>query len=331
MGPSLDDFIIKVIVGSVIGMVMIGLGIVLTTYVVRPRILLRRRLAAIGVLGDGREGSEKAETRRQKRIQEKIKQLEQKGGKKGFVDQVRLSLLQAGLEVPASAYFIACGIGAVFLPIFYFLTGLPVEGAALAALIGGFGLPRWVLGYLAHQRQKRFTQQFADAIDVVVRGIRSGLPVSECFNVIAREFQDPVSTEFRMIIEGQKLGLTLEDLMRRGLERIPTSEYNFFAIVLQIQKQTGGNLAETLSNLSAVIRERKKLRDKVQALSSEAKSSAMIIGSLPFLVGGILALVNWSYLSVLFNDPIGHILIGGGLAWMAIGVLVMAKMINFEV
>lgn len=328
---DLDSFVIRVIIGSVVGMVLIGLAIVVTTYIVRPRILLRRRLAAIGVLGDGKEGSEKAETRRQKRIQEKLKQLEEKGGKKGFVDGVRVSLLQAGIDAPVSSYFIASGIGAVFLPLFYFLAGLPIEGAALAAIIGGFGLPRWVIGFLASRRQKRFTRQFADAIDVVVRGIRTGLPVGECFNVIAREFQDPVSTEFRLILEGQKLGLTLEDLMRRGLERIPTTEYKFFAIVLQIQKQTGGNLADTLSNLSSVIRERKKLKDKVQALSSEAKSSAMIIGSLPFLVGSVLALTNWAYLSILFSNPVGHILIGAGLTWMALGVLVMVKMINFEI
>lgn len=328
---DIDAFVIRVIIGSVVGMILVGLGIVVTTYVVRPRILLRRRLAAIGVLGDGREGSEKAETRRQKRIQEKLKQLEEKGGKKSFVDGIRISLLQAGIDAPVSSYFIASAIGAVFLPLFYFLAGLPIQGAALAAIIGGFGLPRWILGFLARRRQKRFTKQFADAIDVVVRGIRTGLPVAECFNVIAREFQDPVSTEFRMIQEGQKLGLTLEDLMRRGLERVPTTEYKFFAIVLQIQKQTGGNLADTLSNLSSVIRERKKLKDKVQALSSEAKSSAMIIGSLPFLVGSVLALTNWEYMSILFTQEVGHYLIGAGLTWMAIGVLVMAKMINFEV
>lgn len=328
---DIDSFVVRVIVGSVVGMILIGLSIVAATYIIRPRILLRRRLAAIGVLGDGKEGSEKAETRRQKRIQEKLKQLEEKGGKKGFVDGVRVSLLQAGIDAPVSSYFIASGIGAVFLPLFCFLAGFPLEGAALAAIIGGFGLPRWIIGFLAARRQKRFTQQFADAIDVVVRGIRTGLPVGECFNVIAREFQDPVSTEFRLILEGQKLGLTLEDLMRRGLERIPTTEYKFFAIVLQIQKQTGGNLADTLSNLSSVIRERKKLKDKVQALSSEAKSSAMIIGSLPFLVGSILALTNWAYLSILFTNEIGHVLIGAGLAWMTIGVLVMTKMINFEV
>lgn len=328
---NLDAFVIRVIIGSVVGMILIGLTIVVMTYIIRPRMLLRRRLAAIGVLGDGDKGSEKAETRRQKRIQEKLKQLEEKGGEKGMADTIRLSMLQAGLDPNVSAFFIGSAIGAVFLPLFYFLAGLPPMGAIAAALIGGLGLPRWVLGYLAGKRQKNFTRQFADAIDVVVRGIKSGLPVAECFNVIAREFQDPVSTEFRMIQEGQKMGITLEDLMRKGLERVPTSEYKFFAIVLQIQKQTGGNLAETLGNLSGVIRERKKLKDKIQALSSEAKSSAMIIGSLPFVVGGLLALVNWNYISILFTDSIGHYLLGGGAVWMCIGVAVMAKMINFEV
>lgn len=329
MESAVEQTVINVIIGSVVALVALGAVIIGIVFVVRPRILRRRRLAAIGVLEGGRH-SEKADSRRQKRIQEKVKQLEEKGKKEGWGDRIRLQMLQAGIEAPLSGYIVASAIGAVFLPLLYFLTGLPLPGAAAAFLIGGLGLPSWTLKILAKKRQKRFVQQFADAIDVVVRGIKSGLPIGECFNVIAREFEDPVSTEFRMIIEGQKLGISTEELMRRGIERVPTAEYKFFAIVLQIQKQTGGNLAETLSNLSNVIRERKKMKDKVQAMSSEAKSSAGIIGSLPFAVGGILSVVNPDYLMVLFTETAGHFLLGFGAVWMGLGVFVMSKMIHFE-
>ncbi len=150
-------------------------------------------------------------------------------------------------------------------------------------------------------------------------------------NISAREFEDPLGEEFRRIIEGERLGLTIEDILRRGLERLPTSEFKFFSIVLQIPRQTGGNLADTLGNLSSVLRARKSMRDKVQALASEAKSSAGIIGSLPFFVAGMLSILNPDYLMLLFTETMGNYMLIGGFIWMGLGVTVMAKMINFEV
>ena len=184
---------------------------------------------------------------------------------------------------------------------------------------------------MARSRQKTFTSHFANAVDVVVRGIKSGLPVGECLNIIGREAPEPVGEEFRNLVEGQKIGLSLEELLNRGLERIPTTEYKFFAIVLQIQQKTGGNLARTLENLSNVLRERKKMRDKIKSLSSEAKSSAMIIGSLPFFVCGMISLLNPDYMKLLFTTTVGNVLLGIGLGWMGLGVLVMSKMINFKI
>ncbi len=330
MESAVEQVVINVIIGSVAILITLGIIAIGATYSIRPRILLRRRLTSIGVLENGKP-SKKTDNRRQKRIQDKLKQLEEKDEKKGYAERVRVKLLQAGIEAPVITYFIACGIGSVFMPLLYFMSGLPLPGAFAAALIGGVGLPAWILGFLAKRRRKRFTLQFADAIDLIVRGIKSGLPVGECFNVIAREFEDPISAEFRMIIEGQNLGVTLEELMRRGIERIPTTEYKFFAIVLQIQKQTGGNLADTLSNLSGVIRERKKMRDKISALASEAKSSAAIIGSLPFLLGLILSVVNPDYIGLLFTTTKGNIMLAVGIFWMGLGTFVMAKMISFEV
>lgn len=333
MEQVIDQYVWMVISGAIGIMVMAGVGLIIATMIMRPRTLRRQRLASLGVL-ESRKGkdavTDKAESRRQRRIQDKVKQLQGKGSRRGFGDRIRVSMLQAGIDAPISTYFIGSligGVGGAFLAVTF---NMGPTGALLGFLGGGFGVPRWFLGTLTKRRQKQFTQQFADAIDVVVRGIRSGLPVAECFNIVGREFPDPVSTEFRLMMEGQNLGMTIEDLMRRGLERIPTAEYKFFAIVIQIQKQTGGNLAETLANLSNVIRERKKMRDKVQALASEAKASAMIIGSLPFVVGSILALVNPDYLMVLFTERTGNILLGCGGAWMLIGSLAMAKMINFD-
>ena len=173
--------------------------------------------------------------------------------------------------------------------------------------------------------------QFPGALDVIVRGIKSGLPVDECFNVIAQESADPVGHEFRLIQEGQKLGLTIDEALDRGYERVPTPEMKFFATVLTIQRQTGGNLAETLSNLSELLRDRQRMAGKVRALSSEARASAMIIAALPLVVSGLLAVVNPTYLSLMVKDPIGHIMIAVGIFIMIVGSLIMKKMVSFEI
>ena len=164
-----------------------------------------------------------------------------------------------------------------------------------------------------------------------MRGIRSGLPLGECLNIIASEAPEPVRTEFRLITDGIRLGMTLNEALQRALTRMPTVEVKFFTIVLTIQQQTGGNLAETLDNLSSILRQRKKMQGKVQALSSEAKSSAMIIGSLPFLITGALLLVQPDYIAMLFNTEIGNIMLAGILLWMGLGIVIMKKMVSFQI
>jgi tight adherence protein B len=216
-------------------------------------------------------------------------------------------------------------VGAIVLSVM----GMDLITIPIGAVLLGAGIPKFILGTIAKRRQAAFTHHFAEAIDVITRGIRSGLPVGECLNVISREFEGPVGEEFTMIVEGQRLGMTLEDIMSRALKRIPTAEFKFFAIVLQIQKKTGGNLADTLENLTEVLRDRKRMKDKIQALSSEAKSSAAIIASLPFAVLGLLSVVNPDYVAVLFGDGIHLVYIG--LGTMATGVMVMRQMINFDI
>jgi len=311
-------------------------GVVAAVALGRPRRRLRQRMRALGLVPDRRaRGMAGMSVRdvgspRQRRIQERLQELE-KAKKRPRGNQIRADLLQAGLDVDYRRYVLAMLLlGAVVVLILANL-GLALWLALVLGVIASFGLPKLVLRLIALSRQGKFTAEFATAMDVLVRGMRSGLPVGECLTIIGREVGDPVGQEFRLLVEGQKLGMSLDDLMRRGIERFPTAEYRFFAIVLQIQQQTGGNLADTLEGLSSVLRERKQMRDKVKALSSEAKSSAIIIGSLPFAVAGLVYLMSPDYISLLFTERLGNIMLAGGLLWMSVGVGVMYKMVNFKI
>ncbi|WP_046862230.1 type II secretion system F family protein [Microvirga massiliensis] len=200
-----------------------------------------------------------------------------------------------------------------------------------AAFVGGFGIPRWVLGYLARKRITAFVLELPNAIDVVVRGIRSGLPLGDCLRIVASEAGDPVKTEFRLAVEAQAVGMTVPEAVGKIYERVPVAEANFFAIVLAIQAKAGGNLSEALGNLSRVLRERRKMGDKVKAMSMEAKASAAIIAALPFIVAILTYLSSPDYMTLLWTTRTGKIAMGGGLVWMSIGIFVMKKMINFKV
>ncbi len=323
------DTVILIISAAGIGMFLIGTLFIVVTIVSRPKIALRKRLNLIGTLGEVVQ-QDKGENRRAKRIQDKIKQLEKKNTKESGIDGLRQSLLRSGLDITVSTYFVFSAILGLVSALIYLVLGYPPLGAIAIALIMGMAVPKLVLMRMASKRQALFTKDFAEAIEIVVRGIRSGLPVNECFNVVAREFEAPLGEEFRLLVEGQNLGMSIDDLMEKGIARIPTSEYKFFAIVIQIQRQTGGNLAETLANLAGVLRDRKKMRDKAKAMAGEAIASAGIIGSLPFAVGLLLSVVNPAYLMVLFTEPTGQKLIAFGLFWMFLGSMVMKKMINFK-
>lgn len=313
-----------------------------------PRRRLKRRIAGLGLqpgagdagvdrrrrggsIASAASGGGSGDQSRQRRIQEKLRELERdKADRARRRNRARLRLLQAGVRMDHRVYMaIMVGLG-VLAAMAVVLAGLPVLVAVPTGVTVGFGLPRLVLAIMTGRRQRKFTNDFPDAIDVLVRGVQSGLPVSECVSIVGREVPDPVGSEFRMMVEGQRVGLSLTEIMARGLERMPTPEYKFFAIVLQIQQQTGGNLAETLANLSSVIRDRKQMRSKVKALSSEAKASAWIIGSLPFIVAALVSAISPGYMVPLFTKPLGHIIIACGLCWMLIGVGIMAKMINFK-
>jgi len=323
------DSAILIVIAAVIGIVLLGILAIMITIAMRPKMRLKKRIDSIGTLASTGGLSAKAEGRRQKRIQDRIKGVSEEKEAEGFSERIASALLQAGIQANPNSFLMVCmglGVGGAFLAFIIGMNPIAIPAVGIAA---GAGLPKLVLGYIAGKRQNAFTLQFAEAIDVITRGIQSGLPVGECLAVISREFEGPVGEEFTLIIEGQRLGMTLEDILARALKRVPTAEFKFFAIVLQIQKQTGGNLAGTLENLSEVLRDRKRMKDKIKALSSEAKSSAAIIASLPFAVLGLLSIVNPAYVSILFNEGIHLVYIG--LGTMAFGVFVMNQMINFDV
>jgi tight adherence protein B len=202
--------------------------------------------------------------------------------------------------------------------------------AAGAAFAAGLGLPRWALGMAIKRRQKKFVSQFADAIDVIVRGVKSGLPLNECLKVIARESPQPLGGEFERVIDGLAMGMTVEQALVRLYQRTPIQEVNFFNIVLAIQQKAGGNLSEALGNLSTVLRSRKLLREKIKALSSEAKASAMIIGSLPIAVMVLVYLTTPDYIMELFTNDLGHLILLIAAGLMGAGIYIMRSMINFN-
>ena len=239
-------------------------------------------------------------------------------------------LMQAGLAItPKTFWMVSAGVG-VLMALVLLVMGQKLLIVLVLALVAGLGLPRWVLGFLAKRRAKKFVADFPDAADIIVRGIKSGLPVHECLNIIAKETPEPLATEFRKLVENISMGLTMDQALEKMQERMPIQELRFFAIVLGIQQKTGGNLAEALSNLSVVLRSRKLMREKIKAMSSEATASAMIIGSLPPAVMTLITITSPAYLGVLFTEPTGKLLLLGAATWMGLGVLVMRKMINFK-
>lgn len=266
---------------------------------------------------------------RKKQVQDTLKELEERQKSKKKVP-LSMKLARAGLEVPVRTFHIASALTGLAIGGLVFVTGSSPLVSVMAMLAGGLGLPRWLLSYMAKRRQAKFIANFANAIDVVVRGVKSGLPLNDCLQIIARETPEPVRTEFQDLVQQQKVGVPLSKAFERMYNRMPLQEVNFFSIVIAIQSQTGGNLAEALGNLSAVLRGRARLEGKVRAFSTEAKTSAAIIGSLPPAVMSIVYLTTPDYISLLWTEPLGKVMLAGSAIWMFIGAMVMRKMINFD-
>ena len=270
--------------------------------------------------------------KRRKAVQEVLDELEQRHKENKKVS-LRQRISQAGLKTNPIVFYLMSALGAVVLGFgAYMFVGQSVAlyATGAAIVVGGFGFPRWILNFLSRRRQKKFVHELANSIDIIVRGVKTGLPLNDCIGIIATESPEPIRSEFAKIVEEQRIGVTLGQGIERMYERMPLQEVSFLSIVITIQASAGGNLAEALQNLSNVLRERKKLEGKVRAFSQEAKSSAMIIGSLPILVMGAVYMSKPDYISILFDTRSGNMMLAGSAIWMLMGVLVMRKMINFD-
>jgi tight adherence protein B len=327
---NLDPMILAAVMVLLLAVIIVGIGLVNSLY--GPRARLERRLKNVGegavVVSKGGKGAQTGMKR--KDIEAKLKAAEQiKGRQRGY--KLREKLIQAGLKTSPKRFYMWSLASGVIFAIVILPFGLPPYVPLLAFVVGVLGIPRFVLNHMVKRRIKKFTANFAEAIDLIVRGVRTGMTVSECLGIVGREMPDPIGAEFRAITEGLAIGLTLDDVMERFCGRVPSNEARFFSIVLVTQQTTGGNLAETLAKLAGILRDRKRMRDKIRALSSEAKSSAGIIGSLPFAVGGILTFIAPEYIAILFTTNAGNWLVFAGFCVMSVGVMVMRKMINFEI
>lgn len=253
------------------------------------------------------------------------------GTKMSMVDRLRLRLQQTGKKWNLKQYFYAMGGIFAVATTALMLRGAPLMLALGLAVFLALAVPHFTVGFLMNKRIKDFTTKFPEAIELLVRGLKSGLPVGETLSVVSREIPGPVGEEFKMVTEKIKIGKTMEDALQDTADRLGTPEFQFFVITLAIQRETGGNLAETLSNLADVLRKRAQMKLKIRAMSSESKASAYIVGSLPFVVFGLVWSVNPKYLGGFFYEP--RLMIAGviGMVWMAIGVAIMAKMVSFEI
>jgi len=283
--------------------------------------------------GGGGGNSDATNKERRRKLTDTLQQLDDK--QKNLKKKKRISLdqilEQTGLPIQRNQFYIISLVAALVFALIGLISGQKLWIVGLLLLVGGLGFPRWTVNFLRTRRQKKFANGFSNAIDVIVRGVKTGLPVNETLKIIARETASPICEEFHLLTESLRVGLTMEQALGRMYERMPLQEVNFFGIVLVIQQKTGGNLGEALGNLSNVLRSRKLMAGKIKALSSEAKASAYIIGSLPFLVMGAVKMASPDYLDPLFTTKVGNfILIGAGM-WMGTGILVMKKMIQIKV
>jgi tight adherence protein B len=273
--------------------------------------------------------SDKSQRSRREQVEGSLKDLEARRQKENKIP-LSSRLAQAGLTWSTQKFMIMSGVLAAACFVVAMLAGGGLIAAVGLAFAAGFGLPRWGLSFLKTRREKAFLKALPDAVDVIVRGIKAGLPLFESIKVVAADAPEPLKGEFLAIIETQAIGMPLGEACARLFERMPVPEANFFGIVIAIQQKSGGNLSEALGNLSKVLRDRKKMAEKIQAMSMEAKASAGIIGSLPPIVMLLVYLSTPDYIALLWTHPTGQLMLVGCVIWMSIGIFVMKKMINFD-
>jgi len=273
-------------------------------------------------------------TKRRKTIQDSLKALEEQqkdNNKRVKKPPLKVQLKQAGMKITIERFYLFSVVFAVFVAFGIFVIGAPLLAVLGAFFAAALGLPRWLVSFVRKRRIKMFLEEFPNAIEIIVRAIKSGLPLNDGVRLIASEAKEPVRSEFRRIVESQQLGISVPEAAVKMKETMPCPEANFFGIVIQIQAQSGGNLAEALGNLSRVLRDRKKMKARVDALSMEAKASAAIIGALPFIVSFLVYIASPNYIMPLFTTTAGHLILAIAGLWMSMGIFVMKKMISFDV
>ncbi|MBV9261519.1 MAG: type II secretion system F family protein [Pseudolabrys sp.] len=262
-------------------------------------------------------------------VETTLKELEERHKKQKRVP-LSVKLSQAGLDWSKNRYFVTSGIIGLVLFLIVMLMDVGILPAIAAGFAGAFGVPMWLLKFLKKRRETKFLNTFPDAVDIIVRGVKAGLPLMDCLKMITTESPEPVKSQFRAIVETQAIGMPLGEAVGKLYESMPVPEANFFGIVISIQQKAGGNLAEALGNLSRVLRDRKKMKGKIQAMSMEAKASAAIIGALPICVMLLVYITSPQYISLLWTEPLGRLMLAGSAFWMFCGIMVMRKMINFD-
>jgi len=267
---------------------------------------------------------------RRDQVESTLKDFEERHRKGKSRPPLSVRLTQAGLSWSKRQFILISAAVGIVLFLVGVAMGAGLLGGVGLAFAGAFGLPFWMLTFLKKRREVKFLENFPDAVDIIVRGVKAGLPLLDCVKMVAMEAPEPLKSEFRSIVETQAIGMPLGEACLKLYEDMPVPEANFFGIVISIQQRAGGNLAEALGNLSRVLRDRKKMKAKIRAMSQEAKASAGIIGSLPIAVMTLVYITSPKYMSLLFTTPIGHLMLAGSACWMFLGVMVMKKMINFD-
>jgi tight adherence protein B len=288
----------------------------------------KRQRALVGAVPKRRDRTAGPVNRRDQ-VAQSLKDLEDRQKARNKVT-LESRIGHAGLKISKTRFLVVSAIVGLVIGFMLYVVSDSGWLAGAGLFVGFFGLPRWYLGFKKKRRINLFLKELPNAMDIIVRGIRSGLPLGDCLRLISTDAQEPVRTEFRLLLEQQTLGVSIADAVGKLYERVPVPEANFFGIVIGIQQKSGGNLAETVGNLSKVLRERKKMKDKIVAMSQEAKASAGIIGSLPFVVGTLTYITSPDYIALLWLTTSGKMMIAVGLIWMTMGILVMKKMINFD-
>jgi tight adherence protein B len=289
----------------------------------------RRRMSVTAAVPTPQRTARTTQRSRREQVEGSLKELEQRQAKRKS-PPLAMKLAHAGLSWSKRRFFmisVAMGLGAFFLFLMIDAGLLASLGAGFAA---GFGLPLWMLKFLKKRREAKFLNSFPDAVDTIVRGIKAGLPLLDSMKMIAADAPEPVRSEFRSIIETQAIGMPIGEACGKLYERVPVAEANFFGIVISIQQRAGGNLSETLGNLSRVLRDRKKMKAKIQAMSMEAKASATIIAALPLAVMGLVYITSPQYIELLWTTSTGRMMLVCCAMWMSMGVFVMRRMINFD-